>query len=172
MTQYCVSTRAPSQTREFVARGVYKNPSERSEVVEVLRREVKDFITFVKEATKNAQFAPLYLHSEELIENFDPKASKRWARRNNDLVSVCGYAVAMSDFIYKEESRLYYSIKVTLEGTMCDYCGTGTGPCKEEPTSNVAVEAIVKEMAVLSEEMKELEQDMLALVQKLRDLNE
>jgi len=54
---------------------------------------------------------------------------------------------------------------------MCDMCGTGTGPCKEQ-TANVAVAGLVTQMRVFIRQMEELQVILDDLRQKLRDLDE
>ena len=178
--QFATIITTPCLDREIVIRGHYSLHGDEKHVRVVLRQEIERYISEVEASGLHvANIRPLPLSKDELLKRdrkeFDlPTVTS--GGRTLHLHSIRGHhwvAVADRSVYYEGGCSIYYSATVTLaEGPkpMCDMCGTGTGPCKEEPTSNVAVEAILGEMRLLSGAMKELEKDMLACVRRLAEL--
>jgi len=180
MTQFATALHTDTMTQYFIARATLPcgySTEELNHVERICLREINDHIEYHKEEC-HVDVTPYPRHSCELSEA-DPSGWAGWAHVRHITVSNFAYEVSRTTICYNQKHdyaiRFYYSVKLVVtskvkETDVCDFCGTGTGPCKEEPTSNVAVEAIIKEMAVLSGAMTELEQDMVALVRKLKDI--
>ena len=174
--QFATIITTPCLDREFIARGDYSRTSDEKHVRVVLRQEIERYISEVEASGLHvASIRPLPLSKDELLkrDRQDPVFSTSTLGIPSTTRTMPQGSLADMSVYYDGGCLIYYSALVTLAKgpkPMCDMCGTGTGPCKEEPTSNVAVEAILGEMRLLSGAMKELEKDMLACVRRLAEL--
>ena len=178
--QFATIITTPCLDREIVIRGHYSLHGDEKHVRVVLRQEIERYISEVEASGLHvANIRPLPLSKDELLKRdrkeFDlPTVTS--GGRTLHLHSIRGHhwvAVADRSVYYEGGCSIYYSATVTLaEGPkpMCDMCGTGCGPCKEEPTSNVAVDALLSKMRRLSDNLQDTEQELNALARSLRDL--
>ena len=177
--QFATIITTPCLDREFIARGDYSRTSDEKHVRAVLRQQVERYISEVEASGLHVvSIRPLPLSKEELLKrdrkefNLPTVTSGPWTLHLHSIDGNLG-AVADMSVYYDGGCLIYYSALVTLAKgpkPMCDMCGTGTGPCKEEPTSNVAVEALLSKMRRLSDNLQDTEQELNALARSLRDL--
>ena len=174
--QFATIITTPCLDREFIARGDYSRTSDEKHVRAVLRQQVERYISEVEASGLHvASIRPLPLSKDELLkrDRQDPVFSTSTLGIPSTTRTMPQGSLADMSVYYDGGCLIYYSALVTLAKgpkPMCDMCGTGTGPCKEEPTSNVAVDALLSKMRRLSDNLQDTEQELNALARSLRDL--